>query len=324
MLPVGIDDIRAARQRVSAVAVETPLLPWRVDFPGNNLVWLKAECLQPTGSFKIRGARNAIASLSQDERQRGVITYSSGNHGQAVAFAARVAGINAVVVMPGDAVSFKVEATKRWGAAVAFAGNRSQDRQEMALDLAQKHGYTVIPPFDDRRIIAGQGTAGLEIAEQLPDVEAVLVPVGGGGLLSGVATAIKSLKPDVRIIGVEPEGAADVRDSLAAGEPTRWEIIDTVADGLRTSQVGDLNFEAIRELVDLVVTVTDAEILETVGLLAKEAKLIAEPSGAVAPAAALFGRTGLSDARLAAIVSGGNIDPAQLAACVQTGVTSAS
>jgi threonine dehydratase len=318
MAPVSIDEIYAARERIRDVAVQTPLVPAiGLEVPAGNRLWLKAENFQRTWSFKLRGAYNAVASLEAGERSRGVITYSSGNHGQAVACAASLLGIPAVIVMPEDAIPVKVEMTRRYGADVVFAGHTSLDRQERAMELVEAHGLAVIPPFDDRRIIAGQGTVGLEIVEQLPEVEAVVVQVGGGGLVSGVATAVKALRPEVRVIGVEPEGAADARDSWKSGTISTWPLVETVADGLRTSRVGELNFATIRELVDDIVTVTDEEILSTVRSLVSGAKLVAEPSGAVAPAAVLTGRTGLRDTRIAAVISGGNIDPARLRSCLE-------
>ncbi len=303
---------------MAGVALQTPLLPaLALDVPQDNELWLKAENLQRTGSFKIRGAFNALSSLDESCRERGVITYSSGNHGQAVACAAHLAGVRAVVVLPEDAIPVKVAATQRWGAEIVFAGHTSLDRQERAMELVEEHGYSVIPPFDDPRIIAGQGTTGLEILEQLPEVEAVVVAVGGGGLISGIATAIKALRPEVRVIGVEPAGAADAQESLRTGSLVTWDRIETVADGLRPSRVGQLNFATIRECVDDIVTVTDQEILRTVGLLAIDAKLVVEPSGATAPAAVLSGRLGLEARRIAAVISGGNIAPEKLAACAQ-------
>lgn len=318
MPPVPVEEVLRARERIADVVHETPLVPATgLDVPDGNELWLKAESLQRTGSFKIRGAFNAIASLDEEERARGVITYSSGNHGQAVACAAHLLGVEAVVVMPEDAIPLKVRLTRRWGAEIVFAGHTSLARQERALELVEERGYTVIPPFDDPRIIAGQGTCGLEILDRRPDVKAVLVPVGGGGLISGIATAVKGMNREIMVIGVEPEGAADARDSLRSGTLVTWDRVDTVADGLRTSRVGDLNFATIRELVDDIVTVTEAQILATVGLLAQGAKLVAEPSGAVATAALLYGRAGLRDAHVVAVISGGNVAPERLAACLQ-------
>jgi|SRR5947209_1915682 len=316
MLPISLHDIQQARACLETVAVRTPILPYGGTVRRNNSLWLKAESLQRTGSFKFRGAYNAISGLPEEERRRGVITYSSGNHGQAVACAAHLLGIRAVVVMPEDAIAVKVELTRRWGATIEFAGLTSLDRQARALALVEEHGYAVIPPFDDRRIIAGQGTAGLEILEQQPDVEAVVVPVGGGGLISGISSAIKALRPDVRVIGVEPEGGADAKASLETGTLVTLGHVETIADGLRTSRIGDLNFATIRQCVDEIVAVPDEEILQTVGALANEARLVVEPSGAVATAAVLFDRTGLSGQTVVAVISGGNVDPARLRACL--------
>ncbi|HZU12552.1 MAG TPA: threonine/serine dehydratase [Chloroflexota bacterium] len=314
-MTVTLDDICRAAERIRGVAERTPLQPAWGLVPADTL-WLKCENLQRTGSFKLRGAYNAVASLSADERQRGVITYSSGNHGQAVAAAAHLLDAPAVIVMPEDAIPVKVENTRAWGAEVVFAGHTSLDRQERAEQLAAAHGYSVIPPFDDPRIIAGQGTVGLEIVDQLPNVEVVVVQVGGGGLISGVATAVKALRPQVEVIGVEPAGAADAQQSLHEGRVVTLERIQTVADGLRTSRVGTLNFETIRQHVDRIVTVEEQAILDAVALLALRSHLVAEPSGAVAPAAVLSGAVQVGERKVAAVISGGNIAPDRLEACI--------
>jgi threo-3-hydroxy-L-aspartate ammonia-lyase len=319
--PVSLPEVEEARHRVTGFAIETPMIPFAGrDIPGANRLWLKAENLQRTGSFKIRGAYNAVARLGRDEKARGVITYSSGNHGHAVACAASALGVRAVVVMPEDAIPVKVEATRRWGAEIVFAGHTSIDRQKHAESLALQHGYAVIPPFDDPRIIAGQGTTGLEILEQLPEVDAIVVPIGGGGLISGITTAVKARRPDIRVIGVEPEGGADARDSLRSGHIVTWDTVDTVADGLRASRLGRLNFATLKDLLDGIVTVSDDEILRAVGILAMEAKLVAEPSGAVATAAVLFGHSGLSGKCIVSVISGGNIDPGRLKECVDLAI----
>ncbi len=316
--PIDLSEIVRARERIAPAALVTPLLPaLDMAMPDGVELGLKAENLQRTGSFKFRGAYNAIAGLPPDERSHGVITYSSGNHGQAVAAAAHMLGVRAVVVMPEDAIPIKVRLTREWGAEVEFAGRTSLSREQRARELAETHGYTVIPPFDDRRIIAGQGTVGLEILEQRPDVETVVVQVGGGGLISGIATAIKVQRPDVRIIGVEPEGGADARASLQSGTLTTWDNIDTVADGLRTSRIGELNFATIRTYVDDIVTVSDDEILAAVGTLATASKLVVEPSGAVAAAGVLTGRAG-ETGKTVAVISGGNVDPSLLASVLGT------
>ena len=309
---VGIDAIRAAAERLRGVAIRTPLVPFTA--PPERL-FVKAENLQPIGAFKLRGAYNAIASLQAEERARGVITYSSGNHAQGVARAARLLGTTAVIVMPDDAPAIKRERVAADGAEIVVVGPASDERQARAEAIAAERGLAIIPPFDDDRIIAGQGTAGLEILEDLPTTGLVLVPVGGGGLASGIATAVKALRPDVRVIGVEPELAADARDSLASGEIVRWEAADvsrTIADGTRTQALGARTFAHLAAHLDGIVTVNEEEIAAAVRLTAERARLVVEPSGALAIAAAVF-RTGEiqlpSDADTVAVASGGNVDP---------------
>lgn len=282
----------------------------------NRRLYLKPENLQPIGAFKLRGAFNKIASLSPEERSRGVITYSSGNHGQGVAYAARALGTKAVVVMPNDAPAIKREAAASMGAEIVLVGPGSLERQNRAEELAARHGYVIVPPFNDEQIIAGQGTMGLEILEDLPDVETVLVPVGGGGMLSGVATAIKLSKPGVKVIGIEPELAADAQASLRSGkivESSAEQSSRTIADGLRSQSIGPINFEHIKRYVDDIVTVSEREIRETVLWLATNPKTVAEPSGAVAVAGFLFHQEQLPRTTMnVAIISGGNIDPGML------------
>jgi len=307
---VTLDDIREARARLDGITVRTPLIP--LEWNGGRL-YLKPENLQPIGAFKLRGAYNKIASLTDQERARGVITYSSGNHAQGVAYAARALATKAVIVMPRNAPAIKREATAALGAEVVFVGPSGVERQEKAEELAAQHGYVIIPPYDDQKIIAGQGTAGLEILEDLPEVDLVLVPIGGGGLISGISTAIKSVKPDAKVIGVEPELAADAQASFRARKIVKFpaeQVLSTSADGLRSQYVGTLTFEHIRRYVDDVVTVSEADILNAVRILAENPKTIAEPSGAVAPAAWLFHRDGLpASNHTVAIISGGNFDP---------------
>ncbi len=313
---VGLDDIRAARERLRGVAARTPLIACPHQHE-NRQLYFKPESLQPIGSFKLRGAYNKIATLSEDEQRRGVITYSSGNHAQGVAYAARALGVRAVVVMPRNAPPIKVESTRALGAEVVFVGPASSERKARAEELAAEHGYVIVPPYNDERIIAGQGTIGLEILEDLPEAETVLSPVGGGGLISGVAAALKLNRPQVRVIGVEPELAADAQASLRAGRVVEFpaeQVSRTVADGLRTQSVGEMNFEHIRRYVDDIVTVSEQEILDAMRLLALNAKLIAEPSGAVTFAAFLFHAGQLPRTqRNVAIISGGNAEPELLA-----------
>jgi threonine dehydratase len=302
------------------VAVRTELilssLGEDVAGPNTRKLYLKPENLQPIGAFKLRGAYNKIASLSPEERGRGVITYSSGNHGQGVAYAARALGAKAVIVMPNNAPALKREAAAAMGAEIVLVGPGSLERQTKAEELAAHHGYVIVPPFNDEQIIAGQGTMGLEILEDMPDVETVLVPVGGGGMISGVATAIKLSKPSARVIGIEPELAADAQASFRAGkivESTAEQTSRTIADGLRTQSLGAITFEHIRQYVDDILTVSEYEIRQAVRWLAMNPKTVAEPSGAVAVAGFLFHQDQLPKTSVnVAIISGGNIDPLML------------
>ncbi len=318
---VDLAAIRAAAGRISSIAIRTPLL--RAPFPGvadrgsGREIWLKAESLQPVGAFKMRGASNKILQLTPDEIRRGVITYSSGNHAQAVAYAAREVGARAVIVMPSNAPAIKRAATLALGAEVVDVGVASSERLAKAEELVREHGYVVIPPYDDEQIIAGQATCGLEIVEDLPDVDLVLSPVSGGGLLSGVSAAVKQLRPEAKVFGVEPELAADTAESFRTGKIATWsaELTSrTIADGLRTQSVGVRNFAHIRAFVDGMVTVTEAEIRAAMRAIVATARLVPEPSGAVPVAALLFHAAELPPYRkAAAIVSGGNVDPKLLA-----------
>jgi len=307
---ITLADIQRARASISGVAARTSLIP--LEHRGHTL-YLKPENQQPVGAFKIRGAYNKIASLTDEERTRGVIAYSSGNHAQGVAYAARALKTNAVIVMPRNAPEVKRAATEALGAEVIYVGPSGVERMVKAEELAAQHGYTMIPPYDDLKIIAGQGTLGLEIVEDFPAVDLVLVPVGGGGLISGVVTAVKALNPSAKVVGVEPEVASDARASLRAGEIVTLpaeRVAATAADGLRAMYVGTLTFEHIRHYVDDIVTVSEDEISEAVRILAQNPKTVAEPSGAVAPAAWLFHRDLLPPSKATvAVISGGNIDP---------------
>jgi threonine dehydratase len=313
---VSLDDIRQARALLDGVAVRTPLFEWTPAADQRKL-FLKLENLQPIGAFKLRGAYNKVASLSDDERRRGVISYSSGNHAQGVAYAARALGVKAIIVMPSNAPKNKLEATAALGAEIVTVGPGSEERRLRAEQLAGEHGYVIVPPYNDEKIIAGQGTAGLEILEDLPHVETVLVPVGGGGLISGVSAAIKLSNPKVKVIGVEPELASDARASLRAGRVVSFaadQVLQTLADGLRTQSIGAINFEHIRAYVDDIVGVTEDEIREAMRRLSANPKTLAEPSGAVALAAFLFHASELPATNVnVAVISGGNIDPALLA-----------
>jgi threonine dehydratase len=318
---IDLSTIRAAAARIASIAVKTPLL--EAAFPGlsgygtGKRIWLKAESLQPIGAFKIRGAANKILQLTAEEIARGVITYSSGNHAQGVAYAAREVGAKAVIVMPSNAPAVKRAATLALGAEVVDVGLASSERLAMAEQLVREHGYVVIPPYDDEQIIAGQGTCGLEIAEALPDVDLVLVPVSGGGLLSGVAAAVKLLLPQAKVIGVEPELAGDTVESFRTGKIVTWpaELTSrTIADGLRTQSVGERNFAHLQAFVDGIVTVSEAEIRAAIRAIVAATRLVPEPSGAVAAAALLFHGAELpAYTKAVAVLSGGNVDPKQLA-----------
>jgi len=310
---VTLDDVRAAAERISGIAVRTPLLPFREG------AWLKPESLQPTGSFKIRGAYNTLSQMTTEERARGVVTHSSGNHAQAIARAARLLGIRALVVMPNNAPAVKVAGVRADGAEIEFVGPHNEERVARAHEIAQDDGMNLVPSANDVRVIAGQGTIGLEIVEQLAaagvsDAPVVLVPVGLGGLAAGVATAVKALRADAHIFGVEPEIAADTRDSLARRELTPWpsdQTSRTIADGLRGEAPAPIPFRHLLANLDGVVVVTEAEIGAAVAVAAGEAHLVLEPSGAVSLAGLLNRQAELPTGPVVCVLSGGNVDPAR-------------
>ena len=311
-----LDGIRGAAERIAGVARRTPVL----DLSPARPLQLKCEQMQPVGAFKMRGAYNFLASLPSAERCAGVITYSSGNHGQAVAYAAQRFGVPAVIVMPETAPAIKVDGATRWGAEVLFAGTTSLHRQERAEQLAAERGLVMVPPFDSLPIIEGQGTAGLEILAQVPDVRTVCVPVGGGGLLSGVAAALKLTDPRIRVVGVEPAGAAKMSRSLAAGQPVTLPSVRSIADGLMAVRPGVRNFAHVQAFVDDVVTVDDDAIVAAARLLWEDARVAVEPSGATSVAGVLprldaWAREG----PVVAVLSGGNVSLAALAALLDAG-----
>lgn len=326
---VTIDEIREAVMRLVGVTIRTPLLPFGEpiagDPRGRTRAWLKPENLQPIGAFKLRGAYNALAQLTTDQLERGVVTHSSGNHAQGVARAGRLLGTPAIVVMPRDASALKIARIRADGAEIIFVGPDSDERAARAQTIANEQGLVLIPSYDDRRIISGQGTAGLEIVEDLTALQdppgehlpagpfTVLVPVGGGGLISGVATAVKALRPDAVIIGVEPELAADAKQSLAEDRIIRWDaarVNRTSADGMRTTALSRLTFRHIRRLVDGIVTVSELEIAGAMVSAAGAARLIVEPSGATSLAAWLYHQTELpAEGPVICLISGGNVDP---------------
>lgn len=317
---VTLDEIRAAQRRLAEVTVRTPL--YRLERARLRMaklaepdfdIYIKAESEQPIGSFKLRGAYNMVAQLSPEALQRGVITYSSGNHAQGVAYAARALGAKAVIVMPDNTPEIKMAATKALGAEIVTVGPSSSERQAKAEELARQFGYAVIPPYDDAAIIAGQATCAMEILEQLPSLDLILTPVSGGGLLSGTGAASKLTAPAVQVWGAEPELAADAKESFEAGRLIKWpaeKTTRTMGDGLRTQSLGMLNFEHVMAYVDGIVAVTEAEILLAMSTILSVTKLVPEPSGAVALAAALYHAHELPRVRKVAIVlSGGNLEP---------------
>jgi len=318
---VSLADIQAARTRIRGVARVTPLIDLSAALPASSPVRqlaVKCENLQPAGAFKIRGAYNMLARLGPAERARGVVTYSSGNHGQSLALAAHLLGIHAVIVMPTTAPVVKVNGARRYGAEVLFEGTTTLHRKARAEAEAASRSLTMVPPFDHPWIIEGQGTIGLEILDQCPEVETVYVQVGGGGLISGIAAAIRRLKPATRIVGVEPSGAPKMSTSLAAGEPVTLATTRTIADGLMAVRPGDLTFAHVRALVDEVMTIDDEAIVDALRWLFAEAKLVVEPSGAITVAAGLTGRGRAGDGPAVAVLSGGNIAPEAFAKYVTT------
>lgn len=322
--------VQAAARRIGGVVRRTPLIPAPAPAPSgptaSDRIWLKCENLQHVSAFKARGAYHFVGRLSDEARAAGLITYSSGNHAQAVAFAARAFGTHATIVMPVDAPDVKLEGTRRLGAEVEQIGTTSSERRERAREIQRERGGTMVPPFDHPDIIAGQGTVGLEILEQLiagQPVAArtpglVLVPIGGGGLISGVSVVMRALTAGARVVGVEPEGAASMAVSLEAGRPVTLDRVDTIADGLRPVRPGELTYAHCRHLVDRVVTVTDAQIREAVVWLFRR-RLVVEPSGA-ATVAALLGEAlqPAEEGETVAVLSGGNIEPTLLAEWLTT------
>lgn len=321
---VSVTEIQAAAARLDGIAVRTPLVPFARADPS---LLIKAESLQPTGAFKLRGAYSAISALPLEQRNKGVVAHSSGNHAHAVAYAAALLGVSATVVVPSNAPPVKVDAARSCGAAIVVCEPSLAARTAVVDQLIAEHGYTPIPPFDHRDVIAGQGTAGLEIAADCPDADLVVVPVGGGGLISGVAAAVTAANPAAKVVGVEPEYAADGRDSLRQGRRVAWpseQTRRTIADALRVEQVGELPMLHLRSQVHDIITVTDDEIREAMRLLATGARLVAEPGGAVAVAACLLRPGELPRAsKRVAILSGGNVDPALLAGVLRPDGTGA-
>jgi threonine dehydratase len=312
---IELADVQAAAQRLHGVAHRTPVFTSRtLDGLAGASVYVKAECFQRGGAFKFRGAYNKIASLGHDERVRGVLAYSSGNHAQAVAIAARLLGTTATIVMPEDAPAAKLEATRGYGAEIVMYDRFADDREEIGARLAAERGFALVKPYDDPLVMAGQGTVALELLVEVPELDLLITPVGGGGLIAGCATVAKALHPQLRVAGVEPEAGDDTKQSLASGERVNVGVPRTIADGLQTAEPGKLTFAINRELVDEIVTVSDEEIVEAMAFLFDRMKLVVEPSGAVGVAALLNGR--LRGTKVGVVISGGNVGAQRFAELV--------
>lgn len=318
-LPISFDQVKAAAERIAGVANRTPVLTSRtVDRLTGYQVYFKAENFQRVGAFKFRGAYNALSRLSQAEKARGVVTHSSGNHAQGIALAAKLLGIPATIAMPTDAPASKLAATRGYGAEVVLYDRQTQERAEVSGQLAEARDLTFIHPYDHPHIMAGQGTAALELLEEVPALDVLVAPIGGGGLLSGCATAARALKPDIRLYGVETEESNDWWLSFQRNERVKIPPPATIADGMRTRQPGRLTFPVVRQLVEEILLVSDAQVIEAMLFMLTRMKILVEPTGAVAPAAVLRKLVGPPGSRVGVIISGGNIDPPLLADLIST------
>ena len=317
-LPVTFGDVRAAAARIAGHVHRTPVLTSRTaDVLTGARLFFKAETFQRVGAFKARGAFSRLTLLSEAERRRGVVAFSSGNHAQAVALAARDLGVPATIVMPDDAPALKLAATRGYGAEVLLYDRRREDREAIARRLVEERGVILVPPFDDEAVIAGQGTAALELLEEVTDLDVVVAPCGGAGLLAGTAVAAAGLRPGIRVLGVEPEAGDDVARSLGEGRRIAIAVPETIADCLQTTRVGERNFAILQALVEGVVTVSDLELRQAMTFLFSRMKLVVEPGGAAAAAALFAGRVpGVAGRRVGVVLSGGNVDPARFAELV--------
>lgn len=317
-LPISFADVVAAHERIRGVAHQTPVLTSATaDALTGATLFFKCENFQRMGAFKFRGAYNAISQFTPEQKASGVITFSSGNHAQAIALSARLLGVRAVIVMPEDAPAIKVEATRGYGGEVIFYNRYTEDREAIGKQLAAERGLTLIPPYDHPHVMAGQGTAARELIEQAGELDLLLVCLGGGGLLSGCAVAARAMNPACKVIGVEPEAGNDGQRSFRSGEIVHIDTPKTIADGAQTQHLGNYTFPVIRELVDDIVTVSDAELVDTMAFLAGRMKVVAEPTGCLAAAAALHGKVDVAGKRVGIIVSGGNVDLQRFAALIQ-------
>jgi len=319
--PLQYGDVEQAAARIEGAAHRTPVLTSRtadaaVDPAGGAKLFFKCENLQRMGAFKFRGAYNAIARFNEEQRRAGVLTYSSGNHAQAIALSARLAGIRAAIIMPNDAPALKVAATREYGGEVIFYDRYTENREEIGRRLAQERGMTLIPPYDHPDVIAGQGTAAKELFDDVGELDVLLVPLGGGGLLAGSALSASALSPNCKVIGVEPEAGNDGQQSLRSGQIVDIGVPQTIADGAQTSHLGQHNFDVIRRLVDDIVTVSDAQLVETMKFFAERMKMVVEPTGCLAAAAALQGVYPVAGKKVGILISGGNVDLARFAKLV--------
>jgi threonine dehydratase len=309
---ISLADVEAAARRLEGVAHRTPVVTSRtLDSRAGARVYMKAENLQRAGAFKFRGAYNKIAPLDEEELARGVAAYSSGNHAQAVALAASLLGTTATILMPGDAPPAKFDATRSYGAEVVTYDRWTEDREALGTALAEERGLTLVPPYDDPLVMAGQGTAALELLEEEPELDVLVTPVSGGGLIAGCATAATALRPDIRVYGVEPEAGDDTRRSLAEGRRVEIPVPRTIADGLQVRAPGRLTFEVNRRLLAGIETVTDEQLVAAMAFLFDRCKLVVEPSGAAGVAALLAGKLDVQDLRVGVILSGGNVGVAR-------------
>ncbi|AXV84496.1 threo-3-hydroxy-L-aspartate ammonia-lyase [Ralstonia solanacearum] len=319
-LPITYDDVVAAHARLQGQAHRTPVL---TSSTANALtgaeLFFKCENFQRMGAFKFRGAYNALSQFTPEQRKAGVITFSSGNHAQAIALSARLLGMRSVIVMPKDAPAIKVEATRGYGGEVVFYDRYTEDREAIGRNLAEQHGLTLIPPYDHPHVMAGQGTAAKELIEETGPLDLLLVCLGGGGLLSGCATAARALSPVCQVIGVEPEAGNDGQQSLRKGEIVHIDTPATIADGAQTQHLGHYTFAVIRALVDDIATVSDADLVDTMRFFASRMKMVVEPTGCLAAAAALQQRVDVRGKRVGVIISGGNVDLQRFAQLVQAG-----
>lgn len=316
-----LDDVLAARERIADTCIHTNLIySKQLSKEYNNQVYLKPENLQLTGAFKLRGALNKVMKLSDEEKKRGLIASSAGNHAQGVAYSGQALGINVTIVMPKTTPLIKVQATKDLGANVVLAGDIYDEAYEEAKRLEATHGYTFIHPFNDYDVMAGQGTIALEILEDMADTDAILVPIGGGGLISGIAVAAKSINPNIKIIGVESTGAMGMKESLIAGHPVSLRKVESIADGAAVKTVGDLSFDVVQKYVDEVITIDDEDLIEAIFLLVEKHKIVAEATGALTIAA--LKKLNITGKKVVSVISGGNIDVLTMSSLLDRGLYS--